>query len=85
VLVANHYTATHPASMFRRTITIQRLVGNDHLTLRNETLTRYRNGHLSDEPIARAQVPHVARELFDVEWPTGPLLYESYLAETVTK
>jgi hypothetical protein len=55
------------------------------VTLRNETLTRYRNGHLSDEPIAREQVPHVARELFDVEWPAGPLVYESYLAETVKK
>ena len=78
VQVANHYTATHPASMFRRTITIQRLVGNDHLTLRNETLTRYRDGRLSDQPIAREQLPHVARELFGIEWPTGPLVYESY-------
>ena len=80
VEVANHYTSTHPASVFRRTITIQRIVGNDRLTLRNELLSRYRDGHASDEPIARDQVPRVARELFGVEWPAGTLLYESYAA-----
>ncbi len=78
VEVANHYTSTHPASVFRRTITIQRIVGNDRLTLRNELLTTHRDGRPIDEPIAREQLPRVARELFDIEWPAGPLLYESY-------
>jgi N-hydroxyarylamine O-acetyltransferase len=78
VEVANHYTATHPASVFRRTITIQRIVGNDRLILRNEKLTRYHDGRPHDEPVTRARLPHVARELFDVELPGGPFVYESY-------
>src|SRR5262245_43180650 len=78
VEVANHYTATHPASIFRRTITMQRVAGNDRLLLRNEKLTRYRDGHASDETVTREQLPRVARELFDVELPAGPFVYESY-------
>jgi N-hydroxyarylamine O-acetyltransferase len=78
VEVANHYTSTHPASVFRRTITIQRIDGNDRLILRNEMLTRYRDGRPTDEPVTREQLPRVARDLFDVALPAGPLVYESY-------
>src|SRR5262245_5159931 len=82
VVVANHYTSTHPDSVFRRTLTIQRVVGNERLILRNEILTRYRDGRPSDEPVTRAQLPAVARDLFGVELPAGPLLYESYEVRT---
>jgi N-hydroxyarylamine O-acetyltransferase len=78
VEVANHYTSTHPASVFRRAMTIQRIAGNDRLILRNETLTRYRDGRPVDEPITRARLPQVARELFDVELPAGPFVCDAY-------
>src|SRR5262249_44610590 len=81
VAVANHYTSTYPESVFRRTITIQRIAGDDRLILRNETLTRYRSGRPADEPIDRARLRQVARDLFDVEGPEGPLVYESYLVQ----
>jgi len=81
VAVANHYTSTYPESVFRRTITIQRIAGDDRLILRNETLTRYRSGRPADEPIDRARLRQVARDLFDVEVPEGPLVYESYLVQ----
>ena len=83
VAVANHYTSTHPASVFRRTLTIQRVIGNERLTLRNETLTRYSNGRLAEEPVARERLPQIARELFGVDLPAGPFVFESYGAMQV--
>jgi N-hydroxyarylamine O-acetyltransferase len=76
--VANHYTATHPDSIFRKTLTIQRSSRAERLILRNHTLTRLRDGRLVDEPIAPGGMRSAARELFGVEIPPGPLVFESY-------
>jgi len=74
VEVANHFTSTHPDSVFRRTLTIQRSARDGRLVLRGDTLTRYTDGLAIDEPVARERVRDVARELFGVELPDGPLI-----------
>lgn len=76
IAVANHYTSTHPESMFRRTLTVQRVVGNDRIILRNDTLTRWQNGRMTEETIDRSRRPQVARDLFGVNIPDGPLVFE---------
>lgn len=76
VIVANHYTSTHPESMFRRTLTIQTVRGGDRVVLRNETITRWKDGMLTEETVDRARLPEVARDLFGVELPAGPFVYE---------
>jgi len=69
VEVANHFTSTHPDSIFRRTLTIQQSGRDRRLILRGETLTRYADGKTIDEPVPRDQLRRVARELFGVELP----------------
>jgi N-hydroxyarylamine O-acetyltransferase len=44
VEVANHFTATHPESIFRKTLTIQRTRQDQRTILRTDLLTRYRAG-----------------------------------------
>jgi N-hydroxyarylamine O-acetyltransferase len=78
VEVANHFTSTHPDSVFRRTLTIQRSARDGRLVLRGDTLTRYTGGRAIDEPVARERVRDVARELFGVELPVTPLISESH-------
>ncbi len=77
VEVANHFTSTHPESIFRKTLTIQRARGNARTILRNDTLARYRDGVLSEEPVAREHLAAVARAEFGVELPPGPFVYEA--------
>jgi N-hydroxyarylamine O-acetyltransferase len=77
VVVANHYTSTHPDSIFRQTLTIQRVSGDQRIILRNATISRWSNGTLREETIDRAQMATAARELFSVALPEGPFVYES--------
>jgi N-hydroxyarylamine O-acetyltransferase len=77
VEVANHYTSTHPDSIFRRTLTIQRTTRTDRTMLRQGVLTRYRDGRAEDEAIEPAQLPTVVRDVFGVELPPGPFLFEA--------
>ncbi len=78
VEVANHYTATHPDSMFRRTLTIQRTSRRERTMLRQQVLTRYRNGRAEEEPVDRAQLGAVVREVFGIELPAGGFVFETY-------
>ena len=80
--IANHYTATHPASVFRRTLTIQRVTADERITLRGETLVRDRSGRASEERVDRARLSHVAREVFGIELPSGPFVFETAAAAT---
>jgi N-hydroxyarylamine O-acetyltransferase len=77
IAVANHYTSTHPQSMFRKTLTIQRVRGNDRIILRNDTLSKWIDGTPVEGTVTRSEMPRVARDLFDVELPEGPLVFES--------
>jgi N-hydroxyarylamine O-acetyltransferase len=78
VEVANHYTATHPDSMFRRTLTIQRTSRHERTMLRQQVLTRFRNGRAEEEPVDRSQLATVVREVFGVELPAGGFVFETY-------
>jgi N-hydroxyarylamine O-acetyltransferase len=77
VAVANHFTSTHPASIFRLTLTIQRAARSERTILRTDVLTRYRDGHMTEEPVARERLRDVAREVFGVELPGSPLVADS--------
>ena len=76
VEIANHYTATHPASVFRRTLTIQRVTANERIALRGDTLVRHAADRILEERIDRALLHRVVRDVFDIELPPGPFLYE---------
>ena len=67
-----------PESVFRRTLTIQRHRhdGTDD-SPGNDLLVRCRDGRQKEEPIARADLQQVARDLFDVDLPRGPFLFET--------
>lgn len=78
VEVANHYTSTHPASIFRRSLTIQSVRGNERTILRSGVVSRYLNGVLEESPVERSALRRRARELFGVELPHDPLVFDSY-------
>jgi N-hydroxyarylamine O-acetyltransferase len=78
--VANHYTATHPDSRFRRTLTIQRGNRDERTLLRDNMIVRFRGGRTTEEPVARGQLRAVVRDLFGIELPLTALVFESYLA-----
>jgi N-hydroxyarylamine O-acetyltransferase len=78
VVVANHYTSTHPESIFRRTLTIQSVRGAERTILTDQTLTRYSDGRMTIEPFERKRLPDLARDLFGVELPHGPFVCDSY-------
>lgn len=81
VEMANYYTSTHPTSVFRRTLTIQRTTPEERLILRNTVLTRYRDGVRTDTPIEPAQVRALAKELFGLDLGETPLLFETVLQQ----
>jgi len=80
--MANYYTSTNPASIFRRTLTIQRVTPEERIILRPTIITRYRNGTRIDTPIDSSQVRSYARELFGIDLGDAPLLFESITGES---
>jgi N-hydroxyarylamine O-acetyltransferase len=77
VEVANHYTSTHPDSMFRRTLTIQRTTRAERTILRHNTFTRHVGGQIEERTIDNADARTIARNVFGVTLPDGPLVYET--------
>lgn len=78
VEAANHYTSTHPDSNFRRTLTIQRVNGEERTILRGDTLIRHRNGAPVEEKHDAAAIRPRAREVFGITLPEQPLVFETY-------
>jgi len=78
VEMSNHYTSTHPESIFRRTLTIQRARRGERSILRGNTLSRYRGGVLAEENFDRAKLREIARSEFAVELGDGPFVFEQY-------
>jgi N-hydroxyarylamine O-acetyltransferase len=76
VEMANYYTSTHPSSIFRRTLSIQRVTAEERLILRPKVITRYRGGVRTDLAIEPAEIRRYARELFGIELGEEPLLFE---------
>jgi N-hydroxyarylamine O-acetyltransferase len=83
VEVANHFTSTHPDSVFRRTLTIQRTGRDERIVLRNDAITRYRDGRTIDEPLERGRLHAAARDLFGITLPEGPFVFDSYIVGIV--
>ena len=77
VEVANHFTSTHPESIFRKTLTIQRTLRDDRTILRSDVLTRMRQGRMVDVPFPRERLREIAREEFAIELPQRPLVFET--------
>ena len=75
--VANHYTSTHPSSIFRRGLTIQRVTRDERTIMRGDVIVRFRDGVSTEEPLDRSRLRTVARELFGVHLPATPLVCES--------
>jgi len=78
VEVANHYTSTHPNSMFRRNLIVQQTTREERTMLRHDGITRYRNGAVVAEVVDPAQLAAVARDLFEIDLPSGPYVFEQY-------
>jgi N-hydroxyarylamine O-acetyltransferase len=77
VEVANHFTSTHPESIFRKSLTIQRTRERERTILRTDTLTRYVDGRVTEEPVFRSRLADVARTEFGIELPNGPFVFEA--------
>lgn len=75
--VANHFTSTHPESIFRKTLTIQRCARDERTLLRSDALARYRGGHLIEEPVSRDRLQAVIRREFGLDLPDGPFVFET--------
>ena len=76
VETANYYASTYPASIFRNTLTVQRVTREERVILRPGVLTRYRNGERQDTPLQPGEVRTLVRELFGIDPGEEPLLYE---------
>jgi N-hydroxyarylamine O-acetyltransferase len=76
VEVANHFTATHPDSVFRKTLTIQRTRRDDRAILRSDVFTRMRRGRVVDTPFPRERLRELAQDEFGIELPSTRLLFE---------
>ena len=75
--VANHFTSTHPESIFRKTLTIQRTARDERTILRTCVMSRYRQGRMADEPIARERLRDVVRDEFALDLGDGPFVFEA--------
>ncbi len=74
--IVNYYTSTHPSSVFRHTLTIQRATPDERLILRTKVVTRYRDGVRTETPITPPEIRKLARELFGIELGNEKLLFE---------
>ena len=71
LVVANHYTSTHPDSRFTRTFTAQRSTPGERSILRNLTLTLVRNGVKEERHVERGELLDVLEGRFGIRLPPG--------------
>jgi hypothetical protein len=64
--------------MFRRTLTIQRASRAERTLLRTGMILRFRDGQTTEEAVDRRQLRGIVRNLFAIELPDTPLVFESY-------
>jgi N-hydroxyarylamine O-acetyltransferase len=70
--VANYFTATHPDSIFRKTLTAQRTTPDARYLLRNRTFTVERAGDASERTLTNDdELRDVLAETFGLEFPLG--------------
>jgi hypothetical protein len=61
-------------------LTIQKSSRDERVILRNDIVERYRGGVRTETRIDRAQLAPVARELFGIDLPRGPFVFEGALS-----
>lgn len=66
-VVANHFTSTHPDSIFRRTLTVQRFDGDRRHILRNRLYTVRRGEKESVRELDRHAVVKLIREVMQLD------------------
>jgi N-hydroxyarylamine O-acetyltransferase len=70
--VANYFTATHPDSIFRKTLTAQRTTPEARYVLRNRTFRVERAGDVSERTLTNDDdLRDVLAETFGLEFPPG--------------
>jgi N-hydroxyarylamine O-acetyltransferase len=69
--VLNHFTATHPRSIFRSTLVAQRPSTDGRVILRNRELTVVRDGETTTRTLDAHEIRDVLREQFGIELPDG--------------
>lgn len=67
--VGNWFTSTYPESSFVRTVTAQRARPDGRHVLRQLTYTVTRGSEVETREIARADLPRLLREVFDIDVP----------------
>jgi N-hydroxyarylamine O-acetyltransferase len=68
VEMANYYTATHPDSLFRRALTIQRTSRDQRIILRGDAFVRLETGGTAvEESVTPERAREIARERFGIE------------------
>ena len=77
VEVANHFTSTHPESIFRKSLTIQRTGARRAHDPAQRRADADAAGTVVDEPFARERLREVARELFAHRAAGQPLVFET--------
>lgn len=65
VVVANHFTSTHPESVFRKRLTVQRTSRHERIILRGELLTRYVDGHMTETSLDRSDITSAVSTLLE--------------------
>ena len=82
--VANHYVSTHPDSVFRKTLTVQRIRRDRRAILRDRTLEIRRRGTVERHEIASDEaLLAVLAEEFMLEFPAGTRFPVPAVAELV--
>ena len=71
LVVANHYTSTHPASGFVRTLTAQRCLPGERSFLRGLTFTVVRGPDTERRDLARDELLAVLGDHFGIHLPAG--------------
>jgi len=72
--VGNHYTATHPVSIFRRMLTIQRSEAGVRHILRDRLYTRRESEDEVAREVADGAIPALVRDVFRLALPEGEIL-----------
>jgi N-hydroxyarylamine O-acetyltransferase len=65
--VANHFTSTHPQSIFMRTLTVQRSEPHRRLILRGRTFVERQAQAERSRDLTDSEVPELLREVFGLE------------------
>lgn len=73
-VVGNHFTSTHPDSIFRKVLTVQRFDGDTRHILRNTHYTIRAVDGVIVEEVEPARIPELVRRVFGLDLPDEEIL-----------